>query len=129
MLDPSLHPFAGAGASAFAARRDFAGPLLGERMDHPAARIPACQTSVRSACPYTKLLAIAPSPGLTWAHGRIRGADLAYEGCRGARGRHGSTAACAGRGAGRVRAFPAVRALAVAAHGPRLRRRHQIAAR
>src|SRR5215472_12488753 len=33
-------------------------------MDHPAARIPSCQTSVRSACPYTKLLAISVSPAL-----------------------------------------------------------------
>src|SRR5438132_154360 len=36
-----------------------------ERMDHPAARIPSCQTSVRSACPYTKLLAISVSPALS----------------------------------------------------------------
>src|SRR6516225_7521489 len=33
-------------------------------MDHPAARLAACQTSVRSACRHTKLLAIAVSPGL-----------------------------------------------------------------
>src|SRR5712671_3896437 len=31
-------------------------------MDHPAARIPSCQTSVRSACRYTKVLAIGVSP-------------------------------------------------------------------
>src|SRR6516164_9401460 len=37
--------------------------FVDERMDHPAARILACQTSVRSACPYTKLLTIAVSPG------------------------------------------------------------------
>src|SRR5439155_1665969 len=36
-----------------------------ERMDHPAARTPSCQTSVRSACPYTKLLAISVSPALS----------------------------------------------------------------
>src|SRR5436309_5456621 len=34
-------------------------------MDHPAARIPSCQTSVRSACRYTKLLAISVSPALS----------------------------------------------------------------
>src|SRR5438105_9408528 len=34
-------------------------------MDHPAARIPSCQTSVRSAGPYTKLLAISVSPALS----------------------------------------------------------------
>src|SRR6201989_958743 len=34
-------------------------------MDHPAARIPLCQTSVRSACRYTKLLAISVSPALS----------------------------------------------------------------
>src|SRR6516225_6725000 len=32
-------------------------------MDHPAARLIACQTSVRSACRHTKLLAMAVSPG------------------------------------------------------------------
>src|SRR6201982_374882 len=31
-------------------------------MDHPAARIPSCQTSVRSACRYAKLFAISVSP-------------------------------------------------------------------
>src|SRR3989442_1247880 len=72
MLDPSLHPIVGAGASAFRGPRDFAGPLVGERMDHPAARLRACQTSVRSACPYTKLLAIGVSPGLSSAHGPVR---------------------------------------------------------
>src|ERR1700746_2152148 len=36
-----------------------------ERMDHPASRTPSCQTSVRSACPYTKLLAISVSPALS----------------------------------------------------------------
>src|SRR6185312_11491083 len=34
-------------------------------MDHPAARIPSCQTSVRSACRYAKLLAISVSPALS----------------------------------------------------------------
>src|SRR5690349_7121614 len=34
-------------------------------MDHPAARIPSCQTSVRSACRYAKLLAITVSPALS----------------------------------------------------------------
>src|SRR6185369_14363992 len=34
-------------------------------MDHPAARFPSCQTSVRSACRYAKLLAISVSPALS----------------------------------------------------------------
>src|SRR6266487_395737 len=36
-----------------------------ERMDHPAATTSSCQTSVRSACPYMKLLAIGVSPALS----------------------------------------------------------------
>src|SRR2546429_1128170 len=36
-----------------------------ERMDHPAARTPSCQASVRSACPYTNFLAISVSPALS----------------------------------------------------------------
>src|SRR6516165_5685456 len=64
MLDPSL----GAAASAFGglgiASRD-AGDLGGERMDHPAASISSCQTSVRSACRYAKLIAISVSPALS----------------------------------------------------------------
>src|SRR6266705_3183944 len=44
-------------------------------MDHPAARIPSCQTSVRSACPYTKLLAISVSPALSGLPG-IHGCTL-----------------------------------------------------
>src|SRR5215470_13853376 len=74
MLDPSL----GAAASAFGGlghcRRD-AGDLGGERMDHPAARIPSCQTSVRSACRYAKLLAISVSPALSGLLG-IQGCTL-----------------------------------------------------
>src|SRR5215471_13489500 len=68
MLDPSL----GAAASAFGGlghcRRD-AGGLGVERMDHPAASIPSCQTSVRSACRYAKLLAISVSPALSRSAG------------------------------------------------------------
>src|SRR5208283_2135903 len=73
MLDPSLLLYC-AGASAFGglvalpSRCDEA--LVGERMDHPAATVPACQTSVRSACPYTKLLTISVSPGLSSLHRR-----------------------------------------------------------
>src|SRR5262249_31267532 len=52
-------------------RRD-AGDLGGERMDHPAARIPSCQTSVRSACRYAKLLAISVSPALSRLPGAPR---------------------------------------------------------
>src|SRR6516165_9945819 len=74
MLDPSL----GAAASAFGGlghcRRD-AGDLGGERMDHPAARSSSCQTSVRSACRYAKLLAISVSPALSRPSG-IRGCTL-----------------------------------------------------
>src|SRR5579859_1802547 len=43
-----------------------------ERMNYPAAPKPACQTSVRSACPYTKLLTIAVSPGFSGSGRRPR---------------------------------------------------------
>src|SRR5271169_927900 len=46
------------------------------------------------------------------------GAHWAYEGCRGTRRTAGPAAACDGRGPGRVRALPPVRALAVPAHRP-----------
>src|ERR1700677_4823398 len=53
MLDPSL--------SATFERVPRSRPS--ERMDHPAARPIACQTSVRPACRHTKLVATAVSPG------------------------------------------------------------------
>src|SRR6266571_182402 len=62
---------------------------------------------------------MAEDPGCTlgtWP--RIQGAHWAHEGRWGTRGTVRSAATCDGHGAGRLRAPPPVRALAVCAHSP-----------